>query len=290
MINRNWKYWVSAKAIIISSVALLALGCDDRNDPYYPSDNTPPPVPSGVGSITMDHSVKVYWDAISMDPQDDDLDGYRVYISNDDRIFEPLADVDDDVTEYTVTDLVNGRTYYFAVTSYDRHDNESELSLESVYDTPRPEGFNQTIYSFNVSSYEHISGFDFVSEVAVPWNHRDCDFYMEYDTTLQTFYLWLADDNSLIQDMGYTDYFDEISYAPNSGWSNFSYVEAIVGHTYVILTADNHYAKVRINQRAFDPSYLLIFDWGYQVDPGNRELKIEKPIRLPIENDEKAFY
>jgi len=293
MIKRNWKYRIIAKTLMLSAIALLALGCDDRNDPYdpnYPHDNTPPPVPTGVGSITMDEAVKFYWDAVSMDPNYDDLDGYRVYISNDNHIFNPVADVDNDVTEYTFTDLVNGHTYYFAVTSFDRHDNESELSLETVYDTPRPEGFNQTIYSFNVPAYEHISGFDFNSEVALPWNHRDCDFYMEYDTTLQTFYLWLADSHAFIQDMGYTDNFDEITYAPNSGWSNFPYIEAIVGHTYVIWTADNHYAKVRINHWGFDPSYLLVFDWGYQIDPGNRELKIEKPVRLPVEADEKTYY
>ena len=287
MIKRNRNFLILAAAIL----GILAWGCDDRNDTYYPHDNTAPPVPTGVGSITMDEAVELYWDPVVMDSHDDDLNGYRVYISNDNHIFDPVTTVGRDVTNYTFTSLINGHTYYFAVTSFDYRENESELSLETVYDTPRPEGFDQVIYSFNDANpnYRQISGFDFQSEVAVPWNHRDCDFYMEYDTTLQTFYLWVVDGYK-IQDMGYTDNFDEITYAPNTGWSNFLYIEAISGHTYVILTADNHYAKVRITQRAFDPTFKLVFDWGYQIDAGNRELKIENPIHTSGRSDDEKFF
>jgi len=266
-------------ALIMAASALFNIACDSRDNTYYPHDNEAPTVPSGVGTITMDSSVKVYWNPINMAPEDYDLAGYKVYISNDNEIFNPLATVDNDVTEYTVTGLSNGHTYYFAVSSFDTHGNESELSVETVYDTPRPEGFDQRIYSFNVPQYEHISGFDFSQEEALPWNHRDCDFFLEYDTTLQASYLWLATEHSYIQDMGYTDSFDDITYAPGSGWSSFLYIEAIVGHTYVILTADNHYAKVRITRLPFDPAYSAIFDWGYQVDPGNRELKVSPAVK-----------
>ncbi|MEO0156993.1 MAG: hypothetical protein ABIL07_07755, partial [candidate division WOR-3 bacterium] len=72
---------------------------------------------------------------------------------------------------------------------------------------------------------------------------------------------------------GYTASFDEIGYAPDDGWSPTGIVEAIVGHTYVIWTWDNHFAKIRV--ASLKPGYV-IFDWAYQVDPGNPELVRKK--------------
>ncbi len=75
--------------------------------------------------------------------------------------------------------------------------------------------------------------------------------------------------------MGYTDSFDDITYAPETGWSIYDFVEAIDGHTYVIKTWDNNFAKVRVTLLDTYPDNLMMFDWGYQIDPGNRELKVD---------------
>ncbi|KPK99662.1 MAG: hypothetical protein AMJ91_07015, partial [candidate division Zixibacteria bacterium SM23_73_3] len=59
------------------------------------------------------------------------------------------------------------------------------------------------------------------------------------------------------------------------GWSQVGWVEVILGHSYIIWTRDNHYAKLRVV--GFTRSYGVIFDWAYQVDPGNQELAPRPP-------------
>jgi hypothetical protein len=50
-------------------------------------------------------------------------------------------------------------------------------------------------------------------------------------------------------------------------------VEAIVGHCYIVWTHDNHFAKFRITSL---DAQRVQFDWAYQVDPGNRELRARR--------------
>ena len=78
-----------------------------------------------------------------------------------------------------------------------------------------------------------------------------------------------ADLNTDIQDAGYAD-FDDVSWAPEGGWSPTGTVEVIPGHNYIVWTRDNHFAKVRVLGQAGD---RVDFDWGYQIDTGNPELK-----------------
>ena len=51
-------------------------------------------------------------------------------------------------------------------------------------------------------------------------------------------------------------------------------VEAIVGHSYIVLTRDNHYAKFEVQARG---SASMLFDWAYQIDPNNPELTRRVP-------------
>lgn len=73
-----------------------------------------------------------------------------------------------------------------------------------------------------------------------------------------------------IQDFGYTDSLDEVSWSPAEGWSNVGWVEVIRGHTYIIWTWNDHYAKLRVEGIVGDTK--IYFDWAYQVAPGNQEL------------------
>jgi hypothetical protein len=90
-----------------------------------------------------------------------------------------------------------------------------------------------------------------------------------------TYYLNVWDDTD-IQDMGFTENFNEISYAPLDGWvpiqpdENVKYTEAVVGHTYVIWTWDNHYAKIRVKSISNE---RIVFDWAYQLLEGEQQLK-----------------
>lgn len=229
---------------------------------YEEIDHEPPSVPRGVNSITGDGEVMLTW----YHNTEPDLAGYRVYRC-------PMPDgpyilIGETNLDYFLDcELINGKTYYYAVSAFDIHNNESELSYETVFDTPRPEGFNEKVFDY--TEYPEYGGWDFSEYTLVPYNYAYCDFYFGYDDLNGTYYFYSARPGTLIQDMGYTTSFDEISYAPSDGWSPSGMVEAIVGHTYIIWTWDNHFAKIRMT--SLKPDYAL-FDWAYQIDPGNPEL------------------
>ncbi|MCI0405050.1 MAG: hypothetical protein L0209_03075, partial [candidate division Zixibacteria bacterium] len=186
----------------------------------------------------------------------------------------PLADVMG--TSYIDNAANNGTTYFYAVSAFDDAGNESALSPENVYDTPRPEGSN-FMRDFNVDP--GAAGFDFFNVspygLRTSWTDVDADIYLEYVPADGAWFINVTDIGVDIQDMGYTENFDEISFAPEFGWSEAGWVEAIEGHTYVVWTADFHYAKIRITS-IDQANSRIFFDWGYQLSTsqdGNRELK-----------------
>jgi hypothetical protein len=252
--------------LLIGTLAVASLmmfqGCDEF-DNY---DTTPPSEPRNIKTITGDNRVDIYWD----ENYDRDLAGYNVYYSYSyNGKYELIGNTQDNY--FIDNGAKNGEKYYYAVTAYDFNGNESELSTDVVYDTPRPEGFNQAIFDYNISPSN--SGYDFNNYLVVPYNSDNADFFFEFYNGVPYLDVW---DDSDIQDMGSTVDIYDVDVAPTSGWipanegENFKYAEAKVGHTYVIWTWDNHFAKVRIsnitNQR-------VVFDWAYQLVEGERELK-----------------
>lgn len=175
---------------------------------------------------------------------------------------------------------VNGTTYYYAVAAFDYNGNESELSYDVVYSTPTPMGFNQTIFDY--LRFPSTSGYTFTDYSVVPYDDLSTDFFFE--NYQGTFYLDVWDDTD-IQDMGPTNDIYDIPYAPTSGWSTTKDAFAIVGHTYVIWTFDNHFAKVRIKNITPD---RITFDWAFQLVQGDTQLKIvAKDGRTRIMNKER---
>ena len=77
---------------------------------------------------------------------------------------------------------------------------------------------------------------------------------------------------------------DDIPFAPTSGWSPTKDAVATVGHTYVIWTWDNHFAKIRISQITNE---RVVFDWAYQLVEGERQLKPSATLgeREPLEKN-----
>ena len=272
----NLKNGLIFYASLIVILALFVVSCDNRDATGPNIDREAPPVPTGVSTTTLDGAVIVSWNPIYLDAGYNDLNGFRVYRSLNNQDFTQIGTVNADVYQYLDDGLQNGSTYYYAVSSFDYNGNESDLSYDSAYDTPRPEGGNY-IYTYTDINYRNESGFDLSTASRVPWDHTECDFYLEYDAdpNVRAYFLWLGDNGAFIQDMGYTDSFDDITYAPSQGWSNFTYLEAILGHTYVLQTTNDHYAKIRITGEFLSPTRGIEFDWGYQVASGNRELKID---------------
>lgn len=282
MKTRFGKIEILKMAVVTVMVAIFSLSCEDNTT--APRDTTAPPVPSGLRSTTGDGVIWLEWDPIIGVR---DLDGYSVYRSTDDYTYYWQDDIYSGDTEYADHDVENGQRYYYGVSSFDRAGNESEVSFEYrvVFDTPRPQGGDVVIYT--VDEDPGYSGFDFSAEDIVTYNSPRADFYLEFDPTLgiNTYFIELGTNGAGIQDMGHTESLYDITYAPEDGWSQLGYAEAIAGHSYVIWTMDNHYAMIRVSEFHSFPARSMIFDWAYQVDTDNRELKIAVPSRIVISRD-----
>jgi hypothetical protein len=267
-------------APLIICLFILSLACCDRRvTEYYYLDDSPPAVPSGVYSVTGDGEVTVYWCPVV----EEDCEGYNLY-RGDSALAGPyylivtLYGMYQDY--YTDRGLVNGKTYYYAVASFDESGNESDLSYEDLFDTPRPEGYGVTLYDFDTKS--DSCGFNLSTQAVVrfdSYNNTEADFYLDYENG--SLFLSVAREFTHLQDMGYTESLDEIGYAPSGGWSQWGRAEGIPYHTYVILTADDHYAKVRFTLVSAS-QHRIVFDWAYQTDPGNRELSLPPSGGLPL--------
>jgi hypothetical protein len=245
---------------IILAVSFIILGCDREFD----IDTTPPPPPQGIMTISLDNAVELQWLA----SQAEDVKGYKVWISDQ---YDGRYTLIGSVSETSLIDYgaVNGVTYYYAVSAYDFDDNESELSKEVVYDTPRPEGYGVTLSDYHSSP--NVAGYDFSQYTVLGYDDKNTDFFFDNSNGRYILDVW---DDSDIQDMGYTSSLDDISSAPLQGWAPSKSAEAIIGHTYIIWTWDDHYAKVRVKEVGVS---RLIFDWAYQTTKKNPELRITRP-------------
>ncbi len=236
-------------------------GCyiDADND----SDREPPAVPRGVITITGDEEVIIEW----YPNGEYDLAGYQVWRGRDGTNFDNLAEVSENTTRYTDTTVRNGETYYYAVSAYDVHGNESELSPENAWDTPRPEGRNIVLDDYNFSPER--SGFDFSrpEKGSVPWDSPATDVYFGFDIEIGIPYLY-SDNDTLLQDLGYHEQFDDVDVVPEIGYTTF-FVELIEGHVYAINTPDDNFAKIHV--RELDEE-TVVFDWAYQTEPENVQL------------------
>lgn len=230
---------------------------DDRDD-------EPPAIPRGVRTITGDEQVIVEW----YPNGEYDLAGYRVWRGPDGTNFnEMLREVPQGTTRYTDTTVRNGVTYYYAVSAYDIHDNESDLSPENAWDTPRPEGRNIALDDYNL--FPERSGFDFSQpqKGSIPWDAAATDIYFGLDTEIGVTYLY-SDNETLMQDLGYHEDFDGVDVVPEIGYTTL-FVELIEGHIYALYTPDGNFAKIRVRELYDD---AVIFDWAYQTDPENVQL------------------
>jgi len=249
---------------ILAGLSLIITSCEKKVYVYEP-DTTPPSSPKGVYSVTSDRTVYIYWE----ENDERDFSKYRIYWSLDRHsVFTYLATTT--VPEYIDQNLTNGTTYYYIITAVDFSGNESGNSA-TIEDTPRPEGHNYTL--FYMQAYPNVSGFSFDNRTVVPWNSSTCDIYLDKPSTI--LYINTTQRNGVwndIQDMGFTNDLNEITYAPDTGWSELGYVEVIPGHTYVIWTWDLHYAKLRVTYVPDSHDYMQ-FEWAYQTAPNNQELK-----------------
>lgn len=236
---------------------LWITGCEP---PGHRVDLTPPSTPRGIYTLTGDNMIELQW----LDNIEPDVAGYNVYVSSSyNGSYRLVASTG--FCRFVDYDARNGITYYYAVSAYDYDGNESQLSREVVYDTPRPEGYNVALLDYR--SRPDLAGYDFSTYSIGPYNDQYTDIFFEY--YFGSFYMNVWDDTD-IQDMGYTSSLYEIDYAPENGWIPTKDAQLVVGHTYVVWTWDNHYAKFRVTSLS---STRVVFDWAYQLQEGNTRLK-----------------
>lgn len=275
--------WWAVLLILPLALFGVACDCDDDDCVRCRVDDEPPAAPRGLFSITGDEEVTLVWLANT----ESDLEGYDVWWNYEyEGEYEYLASVGhvDGVYEYEFVDngAVNGETYYYAVTAFDEAGNESPLSVEEVWDTPRPEGTAVTLTNALDGQGIETAGFDLSAHRVVAGDDPAADFHFEYyeDGGWEHFLLLTGELGGdgldiRIQDMGWTANFDEIGFAPpDDGWSETGTAEAIREHTYVLLTQEDgsgYYAKIRLE--AVSPSHIT-FDWAFQGDPWNRQLVV----------------
>jgi hypothetical protein len=254
--------------LFLASTLLVAAGCGD--DPASVRDRQPPAAPRGLFSVTGDEEVFLHW----LENTEADVAAYRVYeapcAGGSSCLYEEIGATTG--TSFRVGGLDNGETRFFAVAALDHAGNESELSEEFVFDTPRPEGTDRSLDNYLESNAS--GGYDFSAFAVRAADDPLTDMFFGYDGDV--YQMFVPDLQTDIQDAGYAEDLDVVDFAPTSGWSPSGSVELIVGHCYIVWTRDDHYAKFRVTEiRPAETGVpaQVVFDWAYQVDPGNRELR-----------------
>ena len=244
-------------AAIVLLVSLVATGCQEGVNRV---DVNPPNPPNGLWTETGDNFIELFWNA----NRESDVAGYNVFVSDEyDGRYELIGSTRSPY--YLDNGARNGNTYYYAVTAYDFDGNESGLSRDVAYDIPRPEGYGVVLDDFRLSP--GFAAYDFSTYSVLRYDHQEADMYFEnYNGTL---YMNVRSDTD-IQDVGPTNSILDVRTAPSSGWSSTHDVRLIAGHTYVVWTWDDHYAKFRVSSLSAD---RVVFDWAYQTKKSNRLLK-----------------
>jgi hypothetical protein len=261
------RIWLPA---LLAGIALCA-GCYDQEGGWSRSDWVPPEVPRGLASVTGDEAVTLHWLANT----ESDLAGYRIYRSTEPRgDYHRIGVVGPETEQYVDRRVENGVTYDYAISAFDWGGNESELSRESVYDTPRPAGRDLVLSNGHVDPQD--AGYDFSAYRLVELHDPEADIY--YWQTDETGAWMVATERTPdaytdIQDAGFLP-LDAVDFAPTQGWSSTGEVLLTVGHSYVVWTWDNHFAKFRVVE--IGPGQVVL-DWAYQIDRGNRELSASVP-------------
>ena len=269
MIRNSWKLMILG----VSLSALVLQGCSVESGDVIVMDDMPPAAPRGVRSVTGDGQVLIEW----YPNQETDLKGYVIYRSLDElEDYTEIDTVGAIRSSYVDEGVRNGTTYYYAVSAFDSDGNESDLSPEIVDDTPRPDGGNIRLEDYILDP--DFSGFDFSSteKGAQPYDLRGVDIYFGVDTKVKVPYIY-SDNDTEMQDLGYTDSIDDVDVSPTQGFT-VKFVEAIIGHTYAFLTPNGNYAKVRVTHLKMDLTdddvreAWMVFEWAYQLQPDNPEL------------------
>ncbi len=242
----------------------------------------PPPVPTGLEVVGLDRAVYLHWSDNARSAND--FSFYRVYLDASDGTQYLLGNTD---SEGFLDGLAaNGETYSYYVTSVDDQGHESAAGVE-VSGTPRPDYHGEWLYGF--SDQPSLSGFRFQTDESidpvVPGTSPDRHFRLEVDT--QGWWLVPSSEASVYP----TDFATtalrcgvgadascvDLPVAPTSGYVSQA-VALYAQSSYVLRVRGDdglsHYAVIRVDLLGYDQNgyAIMIFDWAYQLQPGNPSL------------------
>ncbi len=253
---------------LILGMGLLLGACDARNEDNPLYCDLPPLPPVGLSALALDNSVELRW----IENQEEDFEYYNVFVSSDYNGRYTLLGTTR-TAYYFDRGARNGVKSYYAVSAVDFNGHESGLSKDFTYAIARPEG--QGVNLINRMVDPDRAGYDFSDYRVVHYDTDRTDVYVEMTPAgVPYFVVWK---DSEIQDMGYSRDLDEIRRAPENGWSPTKDAHIIVGHTYVIRTFDNRYAKMRV---VYASNTSVGFDWAYQTVPNELDLRHSLPQRI----------
>ena len=248
----------------------------------------PPPVPAGLRAVALDDAVYLRWDDEAS--SEEDFAAYRVYQRSADEHFL-LGETDSP----GFVDLLaeNGATYAYMVASLDEQGHESDRG-EAASATPRPDFAGELVYAFADSA--EASGFRFrdtsLAQAVVAGVDPARHFRLEADTAA----LWLVPGPGTTVHVE-SRYATALKCGPGSdsecvSWevaprTGYASAPIAVGPSlaYVFRTLDGggktRYGLVRIAFTGVDQvdRELIVFDWAYQTQPGNRSLDAGSSFR-----------
>ncbi|MGD2069013.1 MAG: hypothetical protein PVI57_10105 [Gemmatimonadota bacterium] len=242
----------------------------------------PPPIPGGMEVIALDGAAYLRWDDAARSASD--FSFYRVYLAASDGTDYLLGETDsqgflDELAE-------NGLTYTYFVSSVDTQGHESDGSALAAA-TPRPDYHNEWVWDY--FDVPELAGFRFRAD-------ENVDPVLDGDSGQRHFRLetdadgwWLVpgpgteintqayETTALKCGPGSDAACTDLDVAPTSGYTTgdvgltpqLTYVLRVVGDD-----GGTHYGVIRVTLLGFDQNgdAIMIFDWAYQLQPGNPEL------------------
>jgi len=243
---------------------------------------TPPPVPDSPYVIALDGANYLTWgDASRVGAAD--FSFYKVYLDDGGSTFL-LGETDSE----GFLDLLaeNGSTYSYFVTAFDDDGHES-LGSMLASGTPRPDYHGEWIYAF--SDQPTLSGFRFQPDETTLPVLSGSDVSRHFRLESDGIQWWLVPNAStgavhttswvttklkcgVAADATCAD----VSVAPTTSYTTGA-VELFPQTSYVLrVTGDDgmtHYGAIRVEFVGFDQAdAIMIFDWAYQLQPGNTNL------------------
>lgn len=242
------------------------------------------PAPAALVSVSLDRAIQLSWSPNGREADPTMFDYYRVYSTvydldaneceGDLWVLEGTTVSED----FLATGLTNGAPRCFAASTVSRDGHESLWTTPRA-DTPRYDSRNFLVFATQASLASSGFRFFFPSTGAMgeilAGNRTDIDFKLErrsdgsvWITPVRTGTKLALYSTSPVEDL------TSIDIAPTRDRFSTGAIEAVAGYAYAVETTLSdglHYGALRVTHTTSD---YMIFDWAYQSDPGNPELRV----------------